>query len=88
MAVVRTKLVPIGNSQGIRIPKALLEAAGLGRDVELEARDGELVVRAVGHPRAGWEEAAAAMAAAGDDALLDPEVHAPTRWEREEWEWR
>jgi antitoxin MazE len=87
MAAVRTKLVPIGNSQGVRIPKALLAAAGLTNDVELEARDGEIVVRAAGSQREGWDEAFAAMALSGDN-VLDGDVFPPTDWDREEWEWR
>jgi antitoxin MazE len=61
---MNTKLVQIGNSRGIRIPKALIEQAGLIGNVELNLRDGELVIRPVrkarkGNPRAGWDEAMA-----------------------------
>jgi antitoxin MazE len=36
--------VQIGNSQGVRIPKPLLEEAGLAGDVELHAEDGRIVI--------------------------------------------
>jgi len=50
---VKTRIVRIGNSQGIRIPKLLLAESGLEGEVEIEVRGGELVVRAAGAPRAG-----------------------------------
>lgn len=81
----RTRIIAIGNSQGVRLPKPLLEAAGLSGEVEIEAEEGRIVIRAAHHPRAGWAEAFEAMAAAGDDRLLDPET--PTAFEDEEWTW-
>ncbi|MCG9892745.1 MAG: AbrB/MazE/SpoVT family DNA-binding domain-containing protein [Thermosynechococcaceae cyanobacterium MS004] len=82
---VRGHIVKIGNSQGIRIPKALLEQSGIGTDVEIEVQHQTLVIRSVKQPRLGWEEAFSAMAAQGDDALLDEEL--TTDWELTEWEW-
>jgi antitoxin MazE len=85
---MRTKLVEIGNSRGIRIPKALIEQCGLGGEIELEPREGELIVRSPKTPRAGWEAAFAAMGKRGDDRLLDERsVSQLTEWEREEWQW-
>ncbi len=83
---MKTRIVRIGNSQGVRLPRALLEAAGLGEDVVLRATPGRIVIEAARAPRAGWAEAAKAMHAAGDDVLPDEAV--ATRFDREEWEWR
>lgn len=85
-AAVKTRIVKLGNSRGIRIPRLLLEQAGLDRDVELEVQSGQLVVRAYRHPREGWEEQFREMAKAGDDRLLDEELSL-TDWEANEWEW-
>jgi antitoxin MazE len=85
---VKTRIIKIGNSQGIRIPKVLLEQAGLGEEVELDVRNGQLLIRAVGKkPRQGWDEAFRAMAAAGDDKLLDEDLTGQSRWDQEEWQW-
>jgi antitoxin MazE len=82
----RTRIVRIGNSRGIRVPKALLDQAQLPEDVELQAEPGRLIVRAAREPRAGWAEAAQVMRARNDDQLtLEP---SGTRFDREEWEWR
>ncbi len=53
------KLVRIGNSRGIRLPKSLIEQAGLIENVEISVRGSEIVIRpsAEKDPRAGWEEA-------------------------------
>jgi antitoxin MazE len=66
-----TRLIPIGNSRGIRIPKAIVEQCGLGEEIELEVRRDELVLRSPRAPRRGWDAAFAKMAAAGDDELLE-----------------
>lgn len=41
---MQAKIIAIGNSQGIRIPKILLEQSGLGTEVELEVSPGELKI--------------------------------------------
>ena len=83
---MKAKIVSIGNSQGIRIPKPLLERSGLSGEVELVARDGMLLVRAVSHPRATWAGAFRAMAAQCDDRLID-EPLPPSGWDRTQWAW-
>jgi antitoxin MazE len=84
--IARTRIVRIGNSKGIRVPKVLLEHAQLPDEVELQADSGRLIVRAAQGPRAGWAAAAKAMHDRGDDQLLD----APTssRFDDKEWRWR
>ena len=85
MNPVKTQIIQIGNSRGIRIPKLLLEQAGLGPEVEIAVQDDELVIRPAARPRQGWEEHFRVMAGAGDDGLLDEPV--PTQWDAGEWEW-
>ena len=82
----KTRIVRIGNSRGIRVPKLLLDQAQLPDEVELHAEPGRLVVQGARRPRTGWAEAARAMTHAGHDDLLD--APSPTRFDREEWEWR
>ena len=84
--VVKTRIVKIGNSQGIRIPRLLLEQSRLGEDVELAVEEDRIVIRSAAEPRGGWEEAFRAMHERGEDELLDNEV-AATAWDEDEWEW-
>ena len=88
---MKARIVKIGNSQGIRIPKPLLEQTGLGEHVEIHVEDDRLIVApAEPHPdppRSNWDKAFRKMAEVGDDALLDGDVALPTSWE-DEWEWQ
>ncbi len=83
---MKVKLVSIGNSKGIRIPRSIIETCGFGDEVELGVGDGVVVLAPVGKLRQGWDEAFAEMADAGDDAPLVPE---PLRhdWDEREWRW-
>lgn len=71
---MKTRIVRIGNSRGVRIPKRALGQLGLGDEVELEIEKGKIVIRATSLPRDGWAEAFRLMAQRGDDALLDPDI--------------
>ena len=65
-------LVRIGNSRGIRIPKPIIEQCGFGNRVNFEVEGDRLIIGPAERLRGGWDRAFAAMAAAGDDALLLP----------------
>lgn len=83
---MKTRLVQIGNSRGIRLPKTVLAEAQLEDEVELKAEPGCIVIRSARLPRAGWAEAARNMRERGEDRLIAPGVS--NRFDREEWEWR
>ena len=82
---MKTKIIRIGNSRGVRIPKPLLEEAGLEDVVTLRVVDGAIVIAAEKESRAGWEEAAALASERQEDSLLDELT--PTRFDNDEWEW-
>ena len=84
---MKTNIIRIGNSQGIRIPKILLEQSRLGTEVELEVEDEKIVIRPVSHPRQGWGENFRLMAESGDDTMIDEELGGQTEWDKDEWEW-
>ncbi|MEL6327927.1 MAG: AbrB/MazE/SpoVT family DNA-binding domain-containing protein [Cyanobacteria bacterium J06626_23] len=84
--VGRTRIVKIGNSQGIRIPKPVLEQLDMAGEVELLVEAGQLVIRKVESPRCHWAAQFEAMAANGDDAPLDADYLA-TDWDEDEWTW-
>lgn len=84
---MKTRIVKIGNSQGVRIPKLLLERRNLAEEVELEAEDDRIIIRSMKQPRQDWDRAFRAMAERGDDALLDNDSFTHTRWDEDEWQW-
>jgi antitoxin MazE len=83
---MKSRIVQIGNSRGIRLPKVLLEESQLAGEVELEAEPGRIVIRRGSRPRAGWAAAARRMHERDEDRLLDPTT--PTRFDEKEWKWR
>lgn len=82
-----TKIVPIGNSRGIRIPKTLLDDCGFGAEAELQAKNGTLILRPVGAPRAGWAAAFKDMADARHDRPVHEDAPTGTKFDDEEWTW-
>ena len=77
----------IGNSRGIRIPKPVIEQCGFEGEVEIEVRDGLLIISSSTRARDGWGAAFARMAENGDDQLLDRVAEPASSWDDEEWEW-
>jgi antitoxin MazE len=52
---MRARVVPIGNSRGIRIPKSIIEQCHLHGTVDLEIHHGQLVIRSAARPCTGWD---------------------------------
>jgi antitoxin MazE len=82
---MKARIVRVGNSRGIRLPKPLLEQSGLPDEVEIHAEPGRIIIESARRPRSGWADAARAMAERRDDALLDEPT--PTVFDSEEWTW-
>jgi antitoxin MazE len=82
---VKARIIRIGNSRGIRIPKTILEECHLEDTVELQAQEGKLVVKPVGTARQGWEESYRRMTKAKEDVLLDEPT--ATDWDKTQWRW-
>jgi antitoxin MazE len=69
-----TTIRRMGNSQGVLIPKPLLQQVGLVEQAEMRVEGDALVLRRPkAAPRAGWAEASRKLAVTGDDALALPE---------------
>ena len=82
---MKSRLVAVGNSRGVRLPKPLLEQAGLPDEVELEVRGNTIVIAPARRPRAGWAEAAADLRGSEGARLLDEPT--PTRFDEGQWRW-
>jgi antitoxin MazE len=84
---MKTSIIRIGNSQGIRIPKLLLEQSHLGTEVELEVENEKIIIRPASLPRQGWDKKFHLMAESGDDKLVGKDLSGQTEWDKDEWEW-
>jgi antitoxin MazE len=85
MNTLRTPLIKIGNSRGIRIPRLLISQIGFEKEVEITVQPGALVIRPIGRSRQGWEEHFRSMSEHGDDRMFDGLVS--TQWDEKDWEW-
>jgi len=82
---MKLRLVSIGNSRGLRIPKAILEQCRLENEVELEIEAGRLIIKPVKRaPREGWDEAFKKMRSEREDRLL---INDRLDLDSEDWEW-
>lgn len=84
MEKIKTKLIQIGNSQGIRIPKHVLERLNLHDKIELivDENTQQIHIKSLDGPRQNWEEKFQTMHEKGDDELLIDDS-----LELEEWDW-
>lgn len=83
---IKSHLVRIGNSRGVRIPKVWVDQLALGEEVEMSVQADRLVIRSARRPRQNWEEQFRAMHERGDDRLI--EGFPASAWDEQEWEWR
>ena len=82
---MKASVIPIGNSKGIRIPKAILKQCEIGREVELEVLDKKIIISpAKRTPRHDWENAFREMAKRNDDQLL---IADDLDLDLKDWEW-
>ena len=83
---MKARIIRVGNSRGIRIPKTVLEQTGIQDEVELLIEDNQIIIRSAPEPRRGWDEAFAEMASRKDDRIID-EIPPVSEWDETEWEW-
>jgi antitoxin MazE len=82
---MKARLIRIGNSRGIRLPKPIIDELGLTDEVDMEVLPDSLVIRPNRGQRAGWADAAKSLAAEPGSAPLDAPLS--TRFDDEEWTW-
>ena len=83
-----TTLIKIGNSQGVRIPKAIIEQAQL-EDTELvfKISDAGLLIQPLQKPRKGWKKEFDKILKTKGADQIDQEWLDATLTDNEDWEW-
>ncbi|MFA5619330.1 MAG: AbrB/MazE/SpoVT family DNA-binding domain-containing protein [Weeksellaceae bacterium] len=71
---MEVKLINIGNSKGIRLPKAILEQYNISDKLELILEKGRIILKPKSTPRKGWEKSFKLMHENGDDKLLIDDI--------------
>ena len=82
---MKSQIIQIGNSQGVRLPKMLLEESRITGEVELELHPDGILIRNAQKPRALWDEQFKIMAENEDDDLTGGDTS--TKFEKKEWQW-
>ena len=81
---MRVNIVSIGNSKGVRIPKAILEQCSFNKEAEIEVQNNRLIIKPVRKIREGWANAFKLMHDKKEDALL---INDTVDLEMSNWEW-
>lgn len=84
---MRARVIKIGNSQGLRIPKPILEQTGITNEVEIKVLKDQIVIQPIKSTRQGWEEAFKSMGERGDDEPLIDDKNLSHSWDEKEWQW-
>ena len=86
MEKIQTKIIRIGNSQGIRLPKHVLEKLNITGDIELviDVESKQIHIHSIRSPRSGWEQRFQEMHGNGDDQLIIDEA---IDLDNDEWDW-
>jgi len=84
ITLMKAQLVRIGNSRGVRLPKALIDQVGLTDEIDLRIENNCVVIAPVRPPRSGWADAARQLSATKEETL---DGFAPTRFDEAEWQW-
>ena len=81
---MKALLVRIGNSRGVRLPKAVIDEVGLTDEIDLRVENQCVVIAPVRSPRVGWANAARRLRAESKGML---DNYTPTRFDEAEWQW-
>ena len=61
---MKTPIIRIGNSKGLRLSKEILERYSIQGNVDVILEEDQIVLKAINEPRSGWEDS---FKAAGHD---------------------
>jgi antitoxin MazE len=81
---MKAQIIQIGNSQGIRIPKAILEETKISGEIELEVCPEGILIRNIKKPRSDWDVAFKALAETDDDLSV---TESATGFQKKDWQW-
>lgn len=82
--IMKAQIIQIGNSQGIRIPKMMLEETGISGEVDLQITPEGILIKNIKKPRGDWDAIFKKMGDADDDLSIDA---GGIDFDRKEWQW-
>ena len=81
---MKTEIIKIGNSKGIRIPAYILKECNITGKISMEVKDGKIIITPLEEPRRGWGKKFEYMKNNGDDKLI---ISEDIGLDAEDWEW-
>lgn len=84
---MKTHLIQIGNSKGIRIPKSIIEQYNISEEIELIPMSNGLLISSKSIPRKDWEELFNKALKSKNSPDISEWQKFPNRFEKEEWSW-
>ena len=83
---MKIKLINIGNSKGLRLPKTIIQQYKIGEDLQIELQEDGILLKPLTKPRAGWSEQFE-KAVKPIEKQEKNWMEARNRFDKEEWTW-
>ena len=80
---MKSSLIKIGNSRGVRINANIIKECELESEVEIKVVDKKIIIEAVKEPRADWNKSFEEMHKNSEDALF---ISNSNTFDKD-WEW-
>ena len=80
---MRTNLIKIGNSKGVRITSNIIKECELGNGIEIKVLDKKVIVEAIREPRLDWNNSFEKMHKNKEDVLVNESSNDFDK----DWEW-
>jgi antitoxin MazE len=84
---MKTQIIQIGNSKGIRLPKSVIKQCDLKDEVEINIKGKKIVISSSNKPREGWEAEFEKLTEAGkyNDEIIFDNIENDS--DDKEWTW-
>ena len=83
---MKIKLINIGNSKGLRLPKTIIQQYNITDDLQLELKEDGILLKPFTKPRTGWSEQFEKVVKPIEKQEKNW-MEAHNRFDKEEWTW-
>ena len=80
---MKTNLIKIGNSKGVRIASSIIRECELGNEIEIKVIDKKVIIEALKEPRSNWNNSFKKMHKNNEDILIS---EGSNNFDKD-WEW-
>ena len=80
---MKSNLIKIGNSKGVRITSSIIKECELGNEIEIKVVDKKIIIEALKEPRSNWAGSFEEMHKNKEDILI---AESSNNFDKD-WEW-